>query len=128
MTEKDLINKIRMSLSEKGCRLFRNHVGLFYSGNAKRLPDGSILIKNPRVTKIGTPGMSDLIGWTPLIIKEKKYSIFTSLEVKTNNTKTTSEQINFIQNVCNSGGIGKVIYNLEQAEELIDEVRLSWIE
>lgn len=113
MKESNLKNKILLNLSKKGFRLFRNNVGLTWTGNTKKLPNGDILISNPRPFHSGLcVGSSDLIGWkTETVTQEmvgQSVAIFTAIEIKTKNVPVTDKQKNFLEKVNECGGIGIV--------------------
>lgn len=94
MTETDLMNSIRLALSEKGFCVFRTNVGKF------KLSDG-------RWFDTGLPkGHSDLVAYR----NGKAYFI----EVKVKPNKPTNEQLNFIKQMCNRYGcIGDVAYSVD---------------
>lgn len=103
MKEKNLQSFVRLNLP-RNVRLFRNNVGL---------------CKNEHSTIVYglCPGSSDLIGWTSIEITPemigKKFAIFTAVEIKTEKGKLSPEQKIFLENVKNSGGIAKIIRNID---------------
>lgn len=103
MKEKNLQNFVRLNLP-KNVRLFRNNVGV---------------CKNEFTTIVYglCPGSSDLIGWTTIeITKEmigQKIALFTAVEIKTEKGIVSPEQNIFLENVKNSGGIAKIIRNID---------------
>ncbi len=61
--EHALQNEIRNALAVDGVMMFRANVGQAWTGDVSRLPDGSILIRNPRPFSTGLPpGFGDLFG------------------------------------------------------------------
>jgi len=98
--------------SDFGARLFRLNVGLAWTGDVIKNPDGSITIRNPRPFKSGVPGMSDLIGWTPIEITPemvgKTVAIYTAVETKTARGRASANQVNFIGAVNKSGGMAGI--------------------
>lgn len=109
MTETDISGKIRLEISKLGGRLFRFPVGLYYTKNGSRI-------------KIGTPGISDLIGWRSLKITQemvgKTIAQFLAVEAKRPGGKTKKsraiDQLNFIVTVNRSGGIAFKAYSHEE--------------
>jgi len=123
MKETNLMRLIMVSLSKRGFRMFRNNTGKAYVGNsyvriAKSgmhfIEQGDMIIKSPRIFHAGLiKGSSDLIGWKTTEITQdmvgKKIAIFTAVEVKTPRGKPSDEQINFINQVNNNGGIATIM-------------------
>lgn len=98
MIETDLMNLIRLKLTELGYTVFRVNVGTV------RLPDG-------RYFKTGLPtGFSDLFA-----IKDGRVCF---LEVKVKPNKPTAEQIVFLNQMRIKGCIAGVVYSVEEAVEL----------
>ena len=96
MKEADLRLLIQVALTQEGARIFRNNSGLFYT-------------KDGRPTHAGLcKGSSDLIGWT-------SKGIFLAIEVKTKRGSIRLEQAQFLLQVNNFGGIGMVVYSVEEA-------------
>lgn len=96
MTEAKIMRDIQVALSEYGCRLFRNNTGLFDTLDGRKIRTGLCV------------GSSDLIGWT-------KDGRFLAIEVKTNHGRPTQQQIDFIQAVNWSGGLGFIARSVEEA-------------
>lgn len=113
MSEKTILNKLQIFATSVGARLFRNNNGLAWSGQAVNLPDGSILIKNPRPIKYGLGvGSGDLFGGTQVKIEPhhvgRTFFVVTNLEVKTKTTRTTKEQTDFHNAIIKLGGISVI--------------------
>ena len=111
MKEQSHYNRLCAEHASKG-RLFRNNVGTAYQGKMATI-SGQRVLSNPRFINFGLcVGSSDLIGWTEIEITPEmvgqKIAVFTAIEVKTENGKTTPLQDNFIETVRNAGGIAKV--------------------
>lgn len=103
MTETDLMNSIRLELSQRGYTVFRSNVGKV------RLSDG-------RFFNTGLPkGFSDLFA-----IKNGKIYF---LEVKINPNKASKEQINFIEQMRKKGCIAGVVYSIREAIMLVEELK-----
>ena len=111
-SEKLIEQKIMLSLSKKGCKVFKNSNGMAY-------------------TKDGTPfrhgfgdGSSDIIACVPTIITKdmvgKTIGIFTAIEVKKNRTgyKATDKQKAFINAISSCGGNAGVAYDIDTANEI----------
>lgn len=133
-SEKTIINKILVYFSENGNRAFRQNVGMGWTGKFIKNPmrtsiildPSDVVIKNARPLHAGLcTGSSDIIGWKRIIITPdmvgKTYAVFTAIEVKYGNTKTTPEQDNFINVVNSSGGFGKIVHSFEEARLWISE-------
>lgn len=98
MNETDLMNKIRLRLTELGFTVFRANVAKV------RLPDG-------RFFKTGLPrGFSDLFA-----VKDGRAYF---IEVKTGSNKPTQEQLNFIEQMKKKGCTAGVVWSVEEAEKL----------
>lgn len=99
MREHDLMNAVRLELSERGYAVFRTNVGKV------RMSDG-------RFFDTGLPkGFSDLFA-----VKDGKIYF---IEVKIKPNKPTKEQLNFIKQMHdNYGCTGGVIYSVREAVEL----------
>jgi hypothetical protein len=66
--ERDVERAIRLALSRGPTRLFRQHVGLYWQGEAVPLKSGDVLLKNPRRIDVGFEGQPDEGGWTSVTI------------------------------------------------------------
>jgi hypothetical protein len=112
MSEAKLMRDIQILVSDLGGRVFRNQVGTYELKDGRYLSSG--LCK----------GSSDLIGWTPKIIKPedvgKTLAILTALEIKWGRKKPTLEQIDFINAVIKAGGRGAIVYSLEEARSIME--------
>lgn len=90
----------------------------------RKLPDGSILIKDPRPFHAGLhKGSSDLIGWKPVVVTEsmvgETVALFVSVEVKTATGRVTTEQKQWIDVINTAGGIAGVARSDHDAVKLI---------
>ena len=120
-------------------RLFRLNSGKAYLSNlgppgVKRLQDGSVLVKAARSISLGfayttgdpVNGQSDLAGWTSVVITPemvgKRVAVFTAIETKrTKGGKASSDQVNFVTQVAEQGGIAGIANSLEVARKIIDD-------
>lgn len=131
--ETQILNRIRVEASKLSARLFRNNLFMGYAGKLQafceptmvKAEPGDLLIRQARVIHSGFPkGSSDLIGFTPMTITEdmvgKRLAIFTACEVKTSTGKATKKQIEFINFVNDSGGIGFVANTIEKARHIFE--------
>lgn len=118
--ETNISNAIRMVLSAIGARVFRNHRGTHYTMDKKRI-----------VTTGLAPGASDLIGWTPVTVTPamvgKTVAIFTSVEVKSGDNGTTTEQDDWLNAVRSYGGIAIVARSKEEARDKLYEAIACFI-
>jgi hypothetical protein len=105
--------------------LFRNNVGLAYTGDVKRHKNGTITITNARPIKFGLcPGSSDLIGWTTIEITPemvgRRIAVFTAIEVKSATGRASDKQKKFIKRIHDCGGIAGVARSLDDAESIVN--------
>lgn len=130
MSEKTLMHRIMVAVSDAGTRIFRNHVGMAYQGTRvqhEMLQPGDVLLKNARPVTHGLgTGSSDLVGWTPVKITRamvgKTFAVFTAIEVKAG-TGLSKEQANFLKEVRRAGGLACEARSVEHAVQTIEEWR-----
>lgn len=106
-------------------RLFRNNVAMAWTGDAQRLQDGSVLIRNPRPLHAGLHrGSGDLIGWRRRIVTPQdvgcEVAQFLSLEIKTPKGRPTADQKNWADVVRGFGGLAGIVRSELEAEAVID--------
>jgi len=105
--EKNKINDLLVHMPDNQ-RLFRINAGLAWTGNINRLPNGSILISNPRPFHGAPDGWPDLAGWETIEIKPdmvgKKIAVFKGIEVKTGTSKLNNNQQQFSSLLLLMGG------------------------
>ena len=123
MSEHSVQNEIRNALAGK-CLAFRVNVGQAWAGDAKRLPDGSVLIRNPRPFNTGLPaGFADLFGIVPVVITPEMVGqtvgIFHALEVKAKAGRVSDKQQNFLKAVNDNGGRAGVVRSAADALAVI---------
>ena len=100
MREQDIQRLIMLALSEAGCLIFRNNVGVLK--NAAGIP-----------IRFGLAvGSSDLIGLTPT-------GRFLAVEIKTSKGRATTEQLRFIEAVRARGGIAGIARSPAEALALL---------
>ena len=108
-----------MAASQMGARLFRQQVGQGWIGKAKRIAragtvavkPGDVVISAARPFHAGIEGMSDLGGWTPVLIGPEHLgqtlAVYAQVEVKAG-ARTTEEQLKWIKAVNAAGGVAGV--------------------
>lgn len=107
--EHGIQNEVRNALCEVGM-FFRANVGTAWAGNeVSRLPDGSVLIHDPRPFSTGLPpGFHDLFGAVPVTITPdmvgQTFALFTTLECKSAKGKARERQVAFAEAVERLGG------------------------
>lgn len=102
MKEMDILRLIMVALSEKGCVVWRNNVGVLK--NAAGIP-----------IKFGLcVGSSDIIGIAPC-------GRFLAVEVKTDKGKPTPDQIRFIEAVKRKCGIAGIARSPADAVALLSQ-------
>lgn len=132
-TETDIVRLIMLAVSKTGARIFRNNTGMGWIGKSVKFTKqqiisvnaGDVLIKQGRVFHAGLcVGSSDLIGLKSVIVTPemvgKPIAVFLAIEGKTATGRATKEQIAFIEMVKQSGGIGFIARNEEEAEILLN--------
>lgn len=75
---------------------WRQNVGLAWMGKTTHRPDGSIVIKNPRPVKFGTPGQPDIMGCLD--------GQFVGIESKTETGRQREDQKNWAAALSKAGG------------------------
>ena len=121
MSEHKAQNEIRLALG-RDVTLFRNNVGTAWTGDVSKLPDGSVLIRNPRILHAGLcVGSSDLIGWRSVSITSdmvgNKFAVFCAVEVKGPKGRATPAQIHFLEQLIKAGGLGVIAKNATDAKK-----------
>ncbi|HEY1035567.1 MAG TPA: VRR-NUC domain-containing protein [Pseudoxanthomonas sp.] len=105
-------------------RVFRNNVAQAWVGDARRLPNGDVLIRNARPLHAGlVKGSSDLIGWTSRVIQPEdvgaRVAIFTAIECKDGTGRADKDQRRFLGAVEAAGGIAGVARSENDAVNLV---------
>ena len=126
MSEITIMRDIQVAATTAGHRLFRNNVGMGWTGKhimfsrpmSVQVMPGDVLVRHARPLHAGLcEGSSDLIGWTNICISDnmvgKNIAIFTAVECKTPFGKKSDQQKAFIDSVNGSGGIGKFATKVE---------------
>lgn len=123
MKEHGLQNQIRNALAGE-CLLFRANIGQGWTGDAHRLPNGDILIKNPRPFTTGLPpGFSDTFGLAAVVITHdmvgQTFGRFIAGEVKTQRGRVSERQAAFIRAVNDNGGAADVWRSVDDAVAMV---------
>ena len=104
MTEAEIMRDIQIAVSELGCRVWRNNIGILQDRNGKYVCYG-----------VCNPGGSDLIGFT-------NKGRFLAIEVKTEKGTVTTEQAQFILTVNQFGGIAFVARSVSEAVSILENI------
>ncbi len=106
MAETSLAAKLRLAAPKHDARLFRNQVGIYKMADGRYLTSG-----------LGT-GSPDLIGWKTVTVTAemvgKPVAVFVGLELKSGKREPTDEQIQWLQQIRESGGLAGVASTEEQ--------------
>lgn len=102
-------NDIRNALADVGY-FFRANVGQAWASNdITRLPDGSLLLRNPRPFSTGLPdGFLDIFGFVPVEITPdmvgKTFPMFSAVDAKSEKGKKRPAQVRFVGAILANGG------------------------
>lgn len=112
-------NEVRNVLAGK-CLTFRANVGQAWQGDATRLPNGDVLIRNARPFSTGLPaGFSDLFGLVPVVVTPdmvgQRVAVFVALEVKAPKGRASDKQTAFLKAVNDNGGRAGVVRSADDA-------------
>lgn len=112
--ERGLQNEILLATHGTPLTLWRNNTGMGWTGDVTRLPDGSLLIRNPRPLHAGLcKGSSDLIGLRQIELGGQQIAQFVAVEVKAKRGRVSPEQRRFLDFVRAAGGLGTVARSAE---------------
>lgn len=116
MLEADFMRRCMKRATDLGARLFRINVGMAWTGRVEKIErtktvvvnSGDVVVREARPFKSGVPGMSDLIGWAPVVVTPdmvgKTVAVYLAVETKSPRGRASDEQKNFIAAVHNAGG------------------------
>lgn len=118
---------IQLAVSAAKTLIFRNETGRFWAGKVIHKAGDQVTLKNARMVSCGLcVGSSDLIGVTPIVITPEMVGetvgVFTAIEVKTPTGPTTKEQLTFITNIKNAGGLAGIARSPADALNIINGV------
>lgn len=113
MRERQLIEAIYKRYPDS--ILFRNDNGTAWAGGKTTKRGDKLILAGARRVRYGLqPGSADMIGWTPVVITPEMVgetvAVFTSVEAKTHNDRLRENQIRWFNNVRDSGGLARVIW------------------
>lgn len=115
MQEHDIQNRIRVALSERGCKVFRINVVTGWVGEEQRMRDGSLMLSNPRRVASGVPpGFADL-----LVILPGGGAAF--VECKSPRGRPTKDQCNFLEHMRSIGCRAGIARSVDDAINIITE-------
>jgi hypothetical protein len=120
MTEADIQAAIMRDLGRGETRIFRNSVGQGWTGEAKHIAGGAVLISNARPVRFGLmDGSHDLIGWRSVVITPEmvgqRFARFLSVEVKSATGRPRPGQVVWAENLRQAGALVGIARSVEQA-------------
>lgn len=120
------MNRVMLALSNAGALVFRNNVGLGWTGALVEhdRATGRVILKNARPVKFGLfKGSGDVIGGVPVEITPdmvgKTVLVFGSWEVKDGSGRPSKDQRHFAQAIAANGGIGVIVRSEDDARQSI---------
>lgn len=119
MSEHKIQNEGRNALAGH-CLNFRVNVGQAWTGDAHKLPNGDVLLKNARPFSTGLPaGFADTFGLTPVVVTQdmvgKTIGVFHAIEYKGPGGRIAPKQQAFLQAVRANGGRAGVARSAQEA-------------
>jgi hypothetical protein len=123
MSEHAIQNAGRNALAQPGVFNTRANVGKAWTGDAARLPDGSVLIRNPRPFDTGLPpGFTDTFGVTAVTITPEMVGqvvgIAHFIEYKTPTGRVSPLQQRFIDAMRRLGARAGVARSSQEAMDI----------
>lgn len=116
-------NDIRNALVDVGY-FYRANVGQAWASNdIARLPDGSLLLRDPRPFSTGLPaGFSDLFGFVPVVITAdmigQMFPMFIGIECKSSKGKAREAQERFVNVILTNGGRAGFARTVQEAVDI----------
>lgn len=127
----NLVASVMLALSAAGATVWRNNVGLGWSGKhvSTDAKTGITILADARPVRFGlVKGSGDLIGFAPVTITPdmvgKTLPVFGSWEVKYGTGRASPDQAKFRAFVADAGGIGAVVRSPEDAAATLNFQRL----
>ena len=127
MKEANILKLLQIEAAKQNIRLFRNNTGMAWQSNKSwaEVPNKRVLI-DARPVKFGLcEGSSDLIGFTPKIIRQEDVgrvlAVFTAIEVKSKTGKAKASQVAFLKAVMRAGGIAGIADSPELLNLIIEK-------
>jgi VRR-NUC domain len=123
VSETDLYTEILTKYSRGDTRLFRQNAGLAWQGTVIKHTPQQLILAHPRPFKMGTPGISDLGGWTTMAVLGEgglvPAAIYVAIECKWGRRRATTEQEAFIDVVQRAGGRAGIARSVEDAGHIL---------
>ena len=123
MNETGVMNACILEAPWRGMHLFRNNVGHAWHGKPIWIDEGLLLVNPTRLVYGLATGSSDLIGWRKRTITQadvgKTIAQFVSLEAKSPKERATKEQIEWLRQVQDMGGLAGVFLDQDEAEYIV---------
>ena len=122
--EHDTQQRILLAHGSGDTRLWRNNVGLGWTGAATKIQrrglvavePGDVVVRNARPLHAGLcVGSSDLIGYRQV----DGLAQFVALEVKSATGRPTAEQARFLAHITSAGGCAAVVRSVEDANTVL---------
>lgn len=123
-------NRIRLGIKPSEACIFRNNVGLAWTGKTERISragmvrvePGDVVVRGARPFHAGLcEGSGDLIGWRSVEITSdmvgSRVAVFTSIEVKANGGRPTKPQLHWHNRLLSDGGLSVIAKNVEEARK-----------
>ena len=116
MNQETIIQRrIMLVLSELGCLVFRNETAGAWIGKKIHQAGDQVTLTNARMMIFGLcKGSSDLVGVAPC-------GRFFAIEVKTKTGRATKEQLNFLEQIRQHGGLAGIARTTEEAKGIIND-------
>ena len=123
MRESNLQRRVMLALSAMDWVVWRQNVGVGWTGDVTRLGPRRVLIENARPLHCGLcKGSSDIIGIRQTVITPDMFGStigrFCAVEVKTLRGRISQEQQWFLDSVTKHGGLASVVRSLEDLEKI----------
>jgi hypothetical protein len=127
MKEHPIQQRILLACGRGLTRLFRQNVGKGWIGDAIRLKNGDVLIRDARPFIAGVPGMADLGGWKTVTVTAdmvgRQLAVYVAIEVKQPGGRARPEQQVFLDAVRSAGGLAGVARSEAEAAAILADER-----
>jgi hypothetical protein len=122
MSERAIQNAGRNALAGQ-CLCFRANIGQAWTGDAERLPNGDVLIRNARPFSTGLPaGFHDTFGIVPVMVTQdmvgSTVGMFFSVEYKDAKGRATPKQLAFRDAIRRMGGRSGIARSAQEAIDI----------
>lgn len=128
--EHNVQNRIRLGIKPHEACLFRNNVGVAWTGKTERIAKagmvnvqpGDVVIRKARPFHAGLcEGSGDLIGWRSVEITSdmvgSRLAVFTSIEVKTQSGRASKPQLHWHNRLLADGGLSVIARSVDDARK-----------